>query len=120
MASPGMWMGKNSQTGTAAGEGIEAEGNAGVGEPTPTRDTAGMSDEGNYNTAAQAALAASRGRPAITDGPDNFGGGEILSADPTKAEGGLGLQEYPHYGAPTRTVATGPTGNDMENGDGGL
>jgi hypothetical protein len=112
-----MWMNNSTaEGGTAAERGIEADGAAGAGEPQPATISSGMSDEGQYNTAAQQAHAAKHGRPAISETPDNLTG-EIESSGPNKAEGDIGIQQYPHQGPPARTTSAGGSGNPFE-GDG--
>ena len=118
MAKPGMWMNNGSGGGTAADQGYEAEGAAGAGEPTPARMSSGMSDEGQYNAEAQQANAASHGRPAISEKPDNLTG-DFMPQGPNACEGDLGIQQYPHVGPPARTTTSGGSGNPYE-GDGGL
>jgi hypothetical protein len=100
------------------GAAVESEGAAGAGEPTPARAGGGMSDEGEYNSAAQNANASQHGRPAISEKPDNLTG-SIESSGPSRSEGDIGIQQYPYVGPPSRTTAPGGSGNPYE-GDGGL
>lgn len=75
------------------------------------------SEEGQYNTAAQAANAAAHGRPAVTADP------EVTQVPAVGPHGGIdgpdpySLTDYPHAGPPARTTGVGSTQNTVGGGE---
>jgi hypothetical protein len=101
--------------GTGTPHAFEADGMAGQKEATPAYPASGMSEEGQYNTAAHAANNAARGWPAPTLDPENVEG-SITPGNPTEAEGADNPVEYPYKGAPARTTTVGGGGNPEPEG----
>ncbi len=99
------------------GSGIEGEGAAGnkgeAGSPLGSM----ASDEGQWNTAAQAANAAAHGRPAVTADPD------VTQVPAVGPHGGIdgpdpsSLTSFPHAGPPARTTSVGGTQNPINEGE---
>ena len=73
----------------------EAAGQPGAKEAMPPYEGSMASDDGYHDTPTGG-----------EKNPSNITG-DVESAGPTKAEGDLGVQEFPHKGPPERTTSVG-------------